>query len=130
MLLLLVGLALAKHYKVDLNRRQLQLGASRFAIQLVDQTAVPLLNSLNTAYYGNITLGTPPQSFQVVFDTGSANLWVPSVDCGSIACRLHAQYNPADSSTAQVTRNPFEIVYGTGAVSGYIVKVMRSCVIV
>ncbi|KAJ8370257.1 hypothetical protein SKAU_G00102850 [Synaphobranchus kaupii] len=77
-----------------------------------------MTNDADLSYYGVISIGTPPQSFKVVFDTGSSNLWVPSVYCSSPACQNHAKFNPQQSSTYKSTSQTLSIQYGTGSMTG------------
>ena len=72
----------------------------------------------NSQYYGEIALGTPKQKFDVIFDTGSADLWVASVNCDS-SCGRHNKYNSKKSSTYIANGTTFHIEYGSGPVSGY-----------
>ncbi|XP_078514919.1 pepsin A-like isoform X2 [Lissotriton helveticus] len=78
----------------------------------------PMINYFDTSYYGTISIGTPPQDFTVIFDTGSANLWVPSVDCSSPACLNHNKFDPSSSSTFQSTNENLAIHYGKGSMTG------------
>nr|P81498.2 RecName: Full=Gastricsin; AltName: Full=Pepsinogen C-1; Flags: Precursor [Suncus murinus]BAB11753.1 pepsinogen C [Suncus murinus] len=74
---------------------------------------------MDASYFGEISIGTPPQNFLVLFDTGSSNLWVPSVYCQSQACTGHARFNPNQSSTYSTNGQTFSLQYGSGSLTGF-----------
>lgn len=82
----------------------------------------PIKDYANAQYFGSISLGSPPQSFQVIFDTGSSNLWVPKVGCkhcgNPFFGRKHKYDHQKSDSYAQDGAD-FEITYGSGSVTGF-----------
>lgn len=117
--------------RIELKKRQLSINTisaarliarrevhNRFYPPKAD--VVYLNNYLDTQYYGEIGIGSPPQSFSVVFDTGSSNLWVPSSKCFfSISCYLHSKYRARLSRTYTKIGKPCKINYGSGHISGF-----------
>ncbi|KAI7866513.1 aspartic peptidase domain-containing protein [Spinellus fusiger] len=93
-------------------------GISSASKHLASRDTVSLYNDEGTEYLVTIGIGTPPQNFTVALDTGSADLWIPSIACQLNDCIL-ARFDPQKSSTYIDTNYPFSIVYGIGDVRGY-----------
>lgn len=91
---------------------------------LKDEENTILHDVKNAQYFGKLKVGTPPQEFQVVFDTGSADLWIPQVACRdkSKNCKKKTTYDSSKSTTyADVDPDElsvFKITYGSGPVKG------------
>lgn len=77
---------------------------------------IPLRNYQNSLYVGIISVGTPPQSFPVIFDTGSSSLLLGSSECTSSYCKEQKLFNHALSSTYEPKDIFSSISFGTGVV--------------
>lgn len=74
-------------------------------------------------FHGIIYVGTPPQKFRVLFDTGSSDLWIPAGSCQTSTCRVHQGFSPINSSTFKNLHESFEITYIKGSLSGALGRV-------
>ncbi|KAK5661810.1 hypothetical protein OQA88_9912 [Cercophora sp. LCS_1] len=81
-----------------------------------DPIGLPLKNwlkgNVDLQWYGEISLGTPPQKFNVIFDTGSTALLLPRNNCTT--CGAHALFNPSASTTfSPAPALPLDPLFGT-----------------
>jgi len=74
----------------------------------------PLTDDDALLWFGTISVGTPPVSFTVDFDTGSSDLFLPSPSCDS-SCSGHKSYDPNASSTAHDLSKTFSLAFGDGS---------------
>jgi hypothetical protein len=75
----------------------------------------PLNNYWDGYWTGAIGLGTPTQNFNVIFDTGSANLWVMDSTCGSNCTGHSPLYQSSSSSTySSSPGTTLNLGYGSG----------------
>lgn len=88
--------------------------ASSVSIQTINQLA-------DSSYLGPVSIGTPPQSFNVVLDTGSSDLWVADTSCTSCDSTTPL-FAPSKSSSITSANADTSIRYGSGTVAGTIAQ--------
>lgn len=101
----------------------IQPGRRHLGRRQISQT----LDNLQSLYFANVTLGTPPQTLRMHVDTGSSDLWCNSPQsnlCGTRTrnCAVSGTYDSKISSTYKFVNSGFNISYvdGTGAVGDYV----------
>ena len=102
--------------------RSLSSNSSKSDSSIIADTYLHLQNCNNVLWSGSVSIGTPPQSFEVDFDTGSSDLWIPSVHCGE-SCNGDGSWSMFDASLSESyvdAGTPFVIEYADGEhVSGW-----------
>ncbi|KAF9484346.1 acid protease [Pholiota conissans] len=76
-------------------------------------------------YMTEVRIGTPPTTFELLVDSGSADLWVGAVGCRSDAggdCGNHTFLGPHKSSSYNQSKEDWAIGYVSGSVWGYLVQ--------
>ncbi|KAJ7601341.1 aspartic peptidase domain-containing protein [Mycena rosella] len=82
----------------------------------LDPVTVPLADfflGTDLQWFGNITVGTPPQTVSVVFDTGSSTLEFASTLCGA-SCDNQVKFDSSKSSTFVDRGTTSSITFSTG----------------
>ncbi|CRG95600.1 plasmepsin IV [Plasmodium gallinaceum] len=87
-----------------------------------ENDSVELDEVSNVMFYGEAEVGDDKQKFTFIFDTGSANLWVPSTKCSSKGCTTKHIYDSSKSKTYEEDGEKAEITYGSGSIKGFFSK--------
>ncbi|KAI5982159.1 aspartic peptidase domain-containing protein [Pisolithus marmoratus] len=88
----------------------------------------PCVSFMNTPICGSLLIiGSPrPQTFQVILDTGSSDLWVVTTSCTNCTSD-QPPFDPSKSSSYKASTSQLTINYGSGSVNGTVTEDTVSC---
>merc|ERR1719198_2617612 len=120
-------LGLTSAGRIPVHKRELTMDmyknqASAIESKFLGGEHVNVKDYMDAQYFIDVEIGTPAQTFTMVPDTGSSNLWVYSKSCWSLPCWTHSLYDSKKSSTYEKDGSDFTIQYGSGGVKGFISK--------
>jgi len=75
----------------------------------------------DVTYFTQVSVGTPPQSFGLILDTGSSDLWFATTACTSCPPGTE-EFKTASSSTLQTGTDRISLKYGSGSADGLIAQ--------
>jgi hypothetical protein len=120
------------HQELGRHHRELRTSLLQEGSGPASHKSVDLKNWGYTQFVGTLQIGSPPQSFRTIFDTGSSNTWMPGRDCDSASCRRYGRYDSSQSSSfarlemqqglGEAADSRFYIKYGSGLVKGKVVQ--------
>ncbi|KAI8943649.1 hypothetical protein NX059_001634 [Plenodomus lindquistii] len=112
--------------RLDTQRRSIANPVAHDRLRRRAKTVQQTLDNLETLYFANASLGTPPQEFRLHIDTGSSDLWVNSAtsqlcQSGGNQCGPSGTYRANESTTYEYVNGAFNISYvdGSGASGDY-----------
>lgn len=103
---------------LDFVKVKRDVGISGSNLQRRQQGSVTeALYNAQLLYIANVSIGNPPQNLSLQLDTGSSDLWVPSVNsdlCAQGGCSDYGSFDTSVSATFQPQENApdFHALYG------------------
>jgi saccharopepsin len=105
-----------RHHPVNVAQRLLRPADSSATSQSTPKKgSVKFKYSQDSGYVGEMQIGTPPQTFKVLYGTGSNVIWAPNTKI-----KKHAYYNSAASSTFVKNGTYYQVQYDGGLVTGFV----------